>query len=217
MHIQAFFWKAGYDFTCNEGCLIPRFETEELVENILLAYDEFFGDSKVDVCDIGTGSGCVGITLALEESKMTVTMTDISQEALDVASSNADKLGANVTLLQGDMVKPLYGKKFDIIASNPPYIPTSEDVEQLVVENEPNIALFGGVDGLDFYRIIVGDAEKIAKEKFMFAFEHAYDKNDEIKAIILSKYPMATVKQIKDMQGRDRMTLAFIGDFYDAK
>lgn len=207
---QPFF---GHDFICNENVLIPRFETEELVENILFYYDKHFEGQKVDVCDIGTGSGCVGISLALEETNMSVVATDISHEALDVASNNATNLNANITFLQGDMVKPLVGKKFDLIVSNPPYIPDSEDVSKLVVDNEPNVALFGGEDGLDFYRIIVEDSVLIAKEKFMFAFEHSYNKNKEMKEIILNKYPSAKVVQVKDLQGKDRMTFAFIGDF----
>ncbi len=207
---QPFF---GYDFICNENVLIPRFETEELVENVLFFYDKYFEGQKVDVCDIGTGSGCVGVTLALEESNMNVTITDISEDALNVAKKIIKKLKANVEVLQGDMVKPLVGKKFDLIISNPPYIPDGEEVEDLVVENEPNVALFGGEDGLDFYRIIVEDSSLIAKEKFMLGFEHSYNKNEEMKKIILNKYPNAKIEQIKDLQGKDRMTFAFIGDF----
>ncbi len=207
---QPFF---GHDFICNENVLIPRFETEELVENVLYYYDKYFDNKVVDVCDIGTGSGCVGISLALEETNMKVIATDISNDALEVAKQNATNLNANITFKQGDMVKPLVGNKFDLIVSNPPYIPDSEDVSELVVENEPNIALFGGEDGLDFYRIIIEDSSLIAKERFMFAFEHSYNKNKEIKEIILNKYPNAKVEQVKDLQGKDRMTFAFIGDF----
>ncbi len=207
---QPFF---GHDFICNEQVLIPRFETEELVENILFYYDKYFENQKVEVCDIGTGSGCVGISLALEESNMNLSITDISQEALDVAMKNAENLGAKVNILQGDMVKPLIGTKFDIIVSNPPYIPDEEFVEDLVVKNEPNVALFGGKDGLDFYRIIVEDSSLIAKERFMLAFEHSYMQNKEMKEIILNKYPNAKIEQVKDLQGKDRMTFAFIGDF----
>ncbi len=207
---QPFF---GHDFICNENVLIPRFETEELVENVLYYYDKHFEGKKVDVCDIGTGSGCVGITLALEETNMNVSITDISKEALEVAKKNSENLNAKVSIYQGDMVKPLIGNKYDIIVSNPPYIPVSEDVSELVVNNEPNVALFGGVDGLDFYKVIVEDSSLICKERFMIAFEHAYDKNKEIKEIILKKYPNAKVVQVKDLQQKDRMTFAFIGDF----
>lgn len=203
----------GYDFNVDDRVLIPRFETEELVENILALYDEYFAGKKVNVCDIGTGSGAIGITLALEEKNMEVYATDISDEALEVAKSNNEKFNAKVTFLQGDMVKPLYGKKFDIIVSNLPYIPDSEYVEELVKENEPNIALFGGNDGLKFYRIIIEDAVKIAKEKFIMGFEHGYNKNAEIEALILKQFPNALVIHKKDMQGKDRMTFVIVGDF----
>ena len=93
------------------------------------------------------------------------------------------------------------------------YIPDSEIVESLVKDNEPNIALFGGNDGLKFYRVIVENAHKIAKEKFIMAFEHGYNKNDEIEQLILKNFPNAKIIHKKDLQGKDRMTFAIVGDF----
>ena len=207
----------GYDYEVDERVLIPRYETEELVENVILLYDEYFAGEKVDVCDIGTGSGAIAITLALEESNMNVMASDISSEALEVANENNKKYNANVKFVLGDMVEPLYGNKFDIIVSNPPYIPDSEHVMSLVKDNEPNIALFGGNDGLKFYRIIVENAHKIAKDKFIMAFEHGYNKNKEIEELILAQYPNAKVIHKKDMQGKDRMSFAIVGDFDGVK
>lgn len=205
-HITGEEYFYGYKFTVNEQVLIPRFETEELVANVLLYYDEFFEGKKVDVVDIGTGSGCLAITLDLEEKNMSVLATDISNDALEVAKENNLKLNANVTFLQGDMLSPLKGKKFDIIVSNPPYIPNDEFVEDLVKDNEPNVALFGGTDGLDFYRIILQGAKEIVKETYMIAFEHAYNKSTELKSIIETELPDALIIQKKDLQGKDRMT-----------
>ena len=148
---------------------------------------------------------------------MKVMASDISFDALEVANKNNSKYSAGVTFLQGDMVKPLYGNKFDIIVSNPPYIPDSEIVDSLVKDNEPNIALFGGNDGLKFYRIIVEDLSKIAKDKFILAFEHGYNKNDEIEALIKTYYPNALVIHKKDLQGKNRMTFAIEGDFDEVK
>lgn len=207
----------GYDYYVDERVLIPRFETEELVENVILLYDQYFSNEEVSVCDIGTGSGAIAITLALEESNMNVMATDISSEALEVAEVNNKKYNANVKFLQGDMLEPLYGKKFDIIVSNPPYIPSGEDVQSLVKDNEPNIALFGGNDGLKFYRIIVENVSKIANEKFILAFEHGYDKNLEIEELIIKSFPSAKVIHKKDMQGKNRMTFAIVGDFNEVK
>lgn len=196
----------GHEFYVNQDVLIPRFETEELVENILMYYDEVFDGKDVSVVDIGTGSGCLAVTLDIEEKHMTVSATDISLEALNVAKKNSEHLKANVTFYQGDMLQPVMDKKFDILVSNPPYIPVKEYVEPLVKDNEPNVALFGGIDGLDFYRIIIKDAEKILNDKYIIAFEHAYNKAKEIKKLAKKHIKNAEIIQKKDHQGKDRMT-----------
>lgn len=203
----------GRDFIVNESVLIPRFETEELVEHVLYRYDDYFKGKKVDVCDLATGSGCIGITLNLEEPNMNVVLTDISNDAINVAKENAKKLGANVKFLIGDMLKPLGNMKFDIFVSNPPYIPDDEEVDTLVKNNEPNLALFGGNDGLKFYRIILEGLKPHLKNKAIIAFEHGYDKRIEIEQLILKYFKNANVECIKDLEGKDRMTFAYIGDF----
>ena len=114
------------DFIVNEDVLIPRYETEELVENILYKIDDYFEDyESIDLCDVGTGSGAIMISLALEESKLNVVATDISKEALEVARLNAQELGQILKFYQGDMLEPLIDRemKVDIFVSNPPYIP----------------------------------------------------------------------------------------------
>ncbi len=209
-HITGYETFYGYNFIVNGDVLIPRVETEELVENILYEYDDLF-DGKVDVVDIGCGSGCIGITLALEEPNMNVTLTDISFEALEVAKKNALNLGANVRFLQGDMLEPVKKEKFDILVSNPPYIPDNEDVCSLVKDNEPWVALFGGEDGLKFYRIILSQAHEILKEKSIIAFEHAYDKGEAMVNLAKKYFPNANVKLIKDIFGKDRMTIIING------
>ena len=196
----------GHKFIVNGNVLIPRFETEELVANVLMYYDEVFNSEEVNVVDIGTGSGCLAVTLDIEEKNMTVTATDISAEALEVAKLNNEKLKGNVTFIQGDMLKPLQGMKFDILVSNPPYIPNHEYVENLVIDNEPSVALFGGEDGLDFYKEIIKNAESILNDKYIIAFEHAYNKAKHLKKIIKKHIHNVEIIQIKDMQGKDRMT-----------
>ena len=201
--IQEFY---GYEFNVDNTVLIPRPETEELVENIISTYDEFM-DNEVDAVDIGCGSGCIGITLKLEEPRMNVVLTDISHEAILKAEENAKKLGADVSFLEGDMLKPLKGRKFDILVSNPPYIPTHEEIQDLVKDNEPWVALFGGEDGLKFYRIILSEAKEYLKGRNIIAFEHGFDKNKEIKELALKYFPNAEIRQIKDIFGKDRMTI----------
>ncbi len=203
----------GYNFKVNKDVLIPRYETEELVENVLYRYDKFFNGHKVKVADVACGSGCIGITLALEEKNMDLTITDISLDALKIAEYNSVSLGANVKILHGDMLKPLKGMKFDILVSNPPYIPAQEYVMPLVKDNEPNIALFGGEDGMYFYRIILKECKEYLNDKAIIAFEHAYDKKEEMIALVNECLPNAKVEVIKDLNQKDRMTFIYIGDF----
>ena len=205
-HIIGYEYFFGYKFKVNSDVLIPRFETEELVANVLEQYDNVFGTEKVSVVDIGTGSGCLAVTLSVEEGNMEVSATDISSEALEVAKTNNDSLGGRVSFYQGDLYEPIKGKKFDILVSNPPYIPNDEYVEGLVKDNEPHVALFGGKDGLDFYRKIIEGAESILNDKYIIAFEHAYDKAKQLKKIIEKNIKDVEIIQKKDMQGKDRMT-----------
>ena len=203
----------GYDVIVNDSVLIPRCETEELVENVLYRYDEHFNGKIVDVCDLATGSGCIAISLAKEEKNMRVIATDISPEALEVARKNNEKMGAAVKFFEGDMLAPLGDMKFDIFVSNPPYIPEAEEVMSLVKDNEPNIALFGGSDGMKFYKIILSGLKPHLKEKAMIAFEHGYDKKDEMQKLAKFYFPNAKVETLKDLEGKDRMTFIYVGDF----
>lgn len=196
----------GYKFIVNNNVLIPRRETEELVENTLYLYDEFFNKKKILLFDVATGSGCIGISLNLEEPKIKVIATDISKEALEVAKKNNKLLNAKVKFLEGDLLNPLEGYQADILVSNPPYIPKDEVVDSLVKDNEPNIALFDKEDGLYFYNEILKESKKYLKKKNIICFEHGYDKKEEIKRIALKYYPKAVIRQKKDMQNLDRMT-----------
>lgn len=199
----------GYEFTVNESVLIPRFETEELVGQILMLIDEHFDASTASLVDVGTGSGCLAVALAKEIPGLNVVATDISEAALAVAKTNASRLGADVNFLQGDMLHPLQGMKFDVLVSNPPYIPETETVAEIIKDHEPNIALFGGTDGLKFYRIILSEARSILRPKFLIAFEHGFDKASEIRELARHHFPEAQVFTVQDMQKRDRMTFIF--------
>jgi len=209
--IMGYVYFYGYQFKVTDQALIPRFETEELVANVLIQYDTYFENQSIDVVDVGTGSGCLAIALAKEESRLNVVATDISEDALALAKENASLIGADITFLQGDMLEPVFGRKFDMLVSNPPYIPSDEVVDDIIMNNEPHIALFGGKDGLKYIRQIIRDSKKVLKPKAVIAFEHAYDKKDAIHKIVKEVYPEAEVFTLQDMQKLDRMTFVVIG------
>lgn len=209
--IQPFY---GYDFIVNEDVLIPRYETEELVEYVIYYIEQHFSDKNISILDIGTGSGCIGITLKKELENVDVTLTDISQKALNVAKENSVKLDADVKLIESNLYNSIGNLKFDCIISNPPYIPNDEGIGP-TVKHEPKISLYGGLEGLDFYEKIIVDAPKYLKEFGLIAFEHAYNKAKEIKEMILNTFPKANVFQHQDLSGKDRITVAVIGDEND--
>lgn len=204
---HAYFY--GHAFNVSADVLIPRSETERLVEEVLFLYDQYFDQKQITVLDLGTGSGCIGITLALEEKNMKVTISDISLEALKVASTNKEKLHAYVDVVHSDLFKNI-NQKFDIIVSNPPYIPDEEVVEN-IVEKEPNVALFGGQLGVDFYEKILKAIKPFLKEKALVAFEHGYLQKDIIKGFAHKHLDEAIVVQKKDLQQKDRFTFIGLG------
>jgi release factor glutamine methyltransferase len=196
----------GYCFTVNKDVLIPRYETEELVTNVLDYMDSFFEDRPLNVVDIGTGSGCIAISLKKERPSLNVYASDISDKALKVATLNAEKLEVDVDFKLGDMTAPFAGERFDVIVSNPPYLKTGEEVEALVLDNEPHVALFGGDDGLKYYRRLFEEAPDILNPRFFIALEHGFDSAKAIRKLAKKLLPGTEIIQKKDMQGKDRMT-----------
>lgn len=212
-HVLGFEWFYGYQFKVNEHVLIPRPETEELVANILAGYDEFFADSEdVTAVDIGTGSGAIAIAVKKEEPSISMLATDISKEAIQVANQNALANDAAVPFLVGDMLEPLIERdlKVDILISNPPYIPKDEEMEATVVDHEPHVALFGGEDGLKFYRIIFEQCRKVLKDRAMMAFEMGWNQRDAMECLMEIYFPNDRYEIIKDMSGKDRMLFVYI-------
>ncbi len=201
----------GRDFIVDSNVLIPRYETEELVEQILYRIDDYFENyDSIDLCDVGTGSGAIAISLAMEEPRLKVVATDISKKAVEVARNNATNLGAKVDFKVGDLLEPLLesGQKFDIFVSNPPYIPDKQEIEALVKDNEPNIALFGGDDGLYFYRKIFAEVRPLLKERAILAFEMGFDQR-EIMEEAVKTYFDDEFEIIKDINGKDRMLFIY--------
>ena len=197
----------GYRLKVDEAVLIPRFETEELVGRVLSGYDEYFKDQKIDLADVGTGSGAIAIALKKEEDNLNVYASDISKEALEVAILNAQNNQADIRFFEGSMLKPLIENniKLDILVSNPPYIRNDEIVEHSVRDYEPNVALFGGDDGLKFYRMIFEDAHKVLKERSMMFFEMGYDQKENLTALAKEFFPSADINVYKDINNKDRM------------
>lgn len=211
-HILGYEWFYGYKFKVNEDVLIPRPETEELVANILADYDEYFSDKEnVYVADIGTGSGAIAISLKKEEPKLNILASDISEKAIAVASENALSNDANVSFCIGDMVQPFIERdyKVDILVSNPPYIPSEEELEDTVKDFEPHVALFGGNDGLKFYRVIFEQSQKILNDKAMLAFEIGYNQKEALTNEAKKYFPDARIEVLKDMNGKDRMLFIY--------
>ena len=211
-HVLGFEWFYGYRFKVNEDVLIPRPETEELVANVLAAYDEVFDGKQVTVADIGTGSGAIAISLKKEEDRLHMLATDISEKAVMVAKENAAANEATVCFMVGDMLQPLIERniKLDILISNPPYIPNEEVMEESVVDYEPHVALFGGEDGLKFYRIIFENARKVLNEKAFMAFEMGYDQKERLTALAKEYFPEAKIEVLQDMSGKNRMLFIYL-------
>ena len=197
----------GYRLKVDEAVLIPRFETEELVGRVLSGYDEYFKDQKINLADVSTGSGAIAIALKKEEDNLNVYASDISKEALEVAILNAQNNQADIRFFEGSMLKPLIENniKLDILVSNPPYIRNDEVVEHSVRDYEPNVALFGGDDGLKFYRMIFEDAHKVLKERSMMFFEMGYDQKENLTALAREFFPSADINVYKDINNKDRM------------
>ena len=199
----------GYKFVVNEDVLIPRPETEELVCLILSKYDEYYKGQKINICDVGTGSGAIAIALKKEEDNLNVYASDISSEAIEVAKINANNNDADVNFMVGSMLDPYIENniKVDILVSNPPYIKTTETLESSVVDFEPHVALFGGEDGLKFYRIIFENAHKMLNENGMLFFEIGYDQKQRLTDLAKQYFENAVINVLKDINNKDRMLM----------
>lgn len=202
----------GRPFKVNNQVLVPRQETEELVEGVL---DEINGlKEPITVVDVGTGSGIIAITLKKERPDLTVYATDISEGALKIARENADRHRAEVHFLKGDFLIPLIegNIKADVIVSNPPYIPLYEKDElQDVVRNyDPHLALFGGEDGLDAYRAIVKQAGYVQKDRTCLAFEIGHQQGKDVSDLIFRQFPGSSPEIKQDINGKERMVFCWI-------
>lgn len=205
----------GRDFIVNGHVLIPRPETEEL---IVAVTDQLkkkgWSDQTLNMVDIGTGSGIIAITLALELQRVSMKAVDLSPEALKVARENATSLGAEISFYEGSFLEPIVetGEKMDVIVSNPPYIPESDrsSLSDVVVNHDPELALFADDNGLAAYRAIVSQVPKVKAGETLLAFEIGHNQGEDVSAIIQETFPYANVNVIQDINQKDRIILAWL-------
>ncbi len=210
-YVLGFQWFYDSKIMVNENVLIPRPETEELVNNVLMDIDDYF-TNDIEIVDVATGSGAIAISLA-KDLDLSVDASDISEEALLVASKNAELNGVKVNFYQGDMLDPILdlNKKYDVLLCNPPYIKEIEDVQTSVLDFEPHIALFGGNDGLYFYRKVFEKAHLVLKERSLMAFEIGFDIGEALLELGKSYFPEAKIELKQDINGLDRMLFIYRG------
>lgn len=191
----------GYKINVNENVLIPRYETEYLVEKTM-NYSKKMFDSKLDILDLGTGSGAISIALG-KKLDSNVTGVDISDKALEVAKNNALQNNININFIKSDMLENVTGK-YDIVISNPPYIDSEEKIMDSVKKYEPHLALYAEDNGLYFYKNILSNIKPYLKEKFIIAFEIGWWQGKLIETIAKEYFEDSKVLTLKDLTNRDR-------------
>lgn len=191
----------GNTINVNKNVLIPRFETELLVDKTIKYIKTNF-KNRVDILDIATGSGCIAITLK-KEIDSTVDASDISEEALKVAQENALNNKVDINFINSDMLTNIT-KKYDIIISNPPYLTKEDDIMDIVKNNEPEIALYAKDNGLYYYDVILKNIKNNLKDKYLIAFEIGYTQGEAIKNIAIKYLDNINVKIEKDYSNKDR-------------
>lgn len=193
------------DFYVDENVLIPRPDTEILVEEVIKIAQKI---NKPKILDLCTGSGAIAISIAKNIPNAEIYGIDISQKALDIAKRNARELQTNVKFIKSNLFNKLDKMKFDIIVSNPPYI-KRRDINYLSeeVRKEPNLALDGGIDGLDFYRKITEEAIDYLKLGSYLCYEIGFDQKDEVIDIINKQEHYSKTYCKKDLGGNDRVII----------
>ena len=192
----------GYQIKVDERALIPRFETEGLVDNLIKLLKNETNYLPLKILEIGTGSGCIAITLS-KELDTTVDALDISKDAIDLASSNAVLNNANVNFALGDIKNCSINKKYNILVSNPPYVKYDEPVDP-ATKYEPQNALFAHNNGLEFYEIILKRSKEFLETRNIIAFEIGCTEGEDITNIAKLYYPNAFIQVKKDLAGKDR-------------
>ncbi|WP_080849077.1 peptide chain release factor N(5)-glutamine methyltransferase [Cytobacillus gottheilii] len=202
----------GRTFRVNEDTLIPRPETEELVLEAIKRIERKFDLHEITAADIGTGSGAIAVTLKLERPKLRVTATDIYAPTIQMAAHNAEELRADIEFIEGNLLEPFIreGRTFDVILSNPPYIPDSDKswMSEVVTAHEPHRALFAGVDGLEIYRNLIKQLPAVLNSSAIVGFEVGAGQSEAVRQLLQNTFPEAAVEVVFDINGKDRMVFA---------
>ena len=199
----------GMQLKVDERVLIPRPETEELVELILTENPE----KNLNVLDIGTGSGAIALALAKNRPDWSVTAADISEDALELATENAKSQDLDLTFIRTDCFSEI-SSKYDIIVSNPPYISRADEVEVglNVLHSEPHLALFADEDGLAIYRRIGEDSKDYLNDGGKIYLEIGYKQGQSVPNLFRKNFPEKRVRTLKDQFGQDRMVVIDDGE-----
>ena len=197
----------GYIITVDKRVLIPRFETELLVEKTILYIKTIF-KKQINILDIGTGSGCIAIFLK-KETNCNVVASDISLDALEVAKANALNNEVDIEFIRSDVFSNINGK-FDVIISNPPYIAYDEEIEDIVKNNEPHMALYAKNNGLYYYEEILRYCKKYLNRRFLIAFEIGYKQGLKISDMAYKYLGNDVIVNIeKDYSEKDRFVFIY--------
>ena len=192
----------GYNIKVNKHVLIPRFETEELVEktiNLIKKYDF----KNLDILELGTGSGCISVALAKELNLNSIDALDISKHALKVAKYNAKTNNVEINFIKKNMTKFIPNKKYDLIISNPPYLTATDDID-IGIKYEPKQALFAKDNGNYFYKEILKKYKPFLKDKFIIAFETGINTKKELENYAKTLYPESKIIFESDLQKKER-------------
>lgn len=192
----------GYQINVDESVLIPRFETENLIEKTIY-YLNKYNITSPTILDMATGSGCIAITLAKELPNAKITAIDNSTNALKKAQENCTLNDVAITLEVKDILKDNFSGQYDLLISNPPYVSKNQEVDQ-ATKYEPQNAIFAANEGLIFYEKIAQIACNIVKEKSIIALEIGYDQGEKIKKIFQEKFPNSIIKIEKDYNNFNR-------------
>ncbi len=196
----------GLNFYVDSRVLIPRQDTETLVEAVIVALRQLEKPRMLDLC---AGSGAIGLSVRTLVPGADVTLADCSRDALEVVRENARRLGVDVEIRHGDLFRAVWHQKFDLIASNPPYIPTGDlPLLQREVQREPQLALDGGGDGLEFYRRIAADAPEHLNPGGSIYLEVGAGQADAVRALLTGRMECAEAGVINDLNGIPRVVWA---------